>query len=201
MVFNNSLKIHSPTSDRWHQVVRTQGQSRTHPSMKSATSNQQLLIFHLIRNQIKHKKSSIIPPPSYCTRLSHLDETQNAKQEPANPHDSTPSDSDARSHRKSAVPKAKAARRAKTVVRCPGSTKCTKTFDIKTDAVRHWRTSCIYNPNRPKIQCPVCVEVGSTRSDCVIRHLKRKHGFTREAAIEATWRARLAMHGALEALA
>ena len=90
MVFNNSLKIHSPTSDRWHQVVRTQGQSRTHPSMKSATSNQQLLIFHLIRNQIKHKKSSIIPPPSYCTRLSHLDETQNAKQEPANPHDSNP---------------------------------------------------------------------------------------------------------------
>jgi uncharacterized C2H2 Zn-finger protein len=114
---------------------------------------------------------------------------------------STPPDSDARSHRKSAVPKAKAVRRAKTVVRCPGSTQCTKTFDIKTDAVRHWRTSCIYNPNRPKIQCPVCVEVGSTRSDCIIRHLKRKHGFTREAAIEATWRARLAMHSALEALA
>jgi hypothetical protein len=109
--------------------------------------------------------------------------------------------SDVRNDRKSVVPKARAVRRVKTVVRCPGSTKCNKTFDIKTDAVRHWRTSCIYNPNRPKIQCPVCVEPTSAQSDCVIRHLKRKHGFTGEAAIEATWRARLAMHSALEVLA
>src|SRR5882762_3500746 len=56
MVFNNSLKIHSPTSDRWHQVVRIQSRSRTRPSMKSATSNQRLHIFHLIRNQTKQMK-------------------------------------------------------------------------------------------------------------------------------------------------
>jgi len=43
-----------------------------------------------ISSDTKSDKTNEIPPPSYCTRLSHPDETQNAKPEPANPHDSNP---------------------------------------------------------------------------------------------------------------
>ena len=104
--------------------------------------------------------------------------------------------SDTRSYRKPAVPKGRAVRSVNAVARCPGATQCNKTFGVKTDAIRHWETNCIYNPNLRMIQCPLCVLPISTRRDCVIRHFRNKHGFTREAALDATEGAIVAMSSA-----
>ena len=83
-------------------------------------------------------------------------------------NESYPTQEELSMHKKSSSHKSKTKKSP-----CPG---CSKMFNIKHDAVRHFDSCCPFNPDR-QVKCKVC-NTGIGRAIDFLKHLREKHNCT-----------------------